>query len=149
MSNSYSTNAGFVRRCAASLYDALLLVSLLFVASAIALWINQGEALDTMWLRGYLLFVLYVFYAWFWTHGGQTLGMRAWHMRVVDHANSTPGIQAATLRYCAMLLTWLTCGLGFAWMLFDRDRLTLHDRLSKTRVIHESSRASPVEAPRV
>ncbi|MET0290053.1 MAG: RDD family protein [Pseudoxanthomonas sp.] len=69
-----------------------------------------------------------------WHRGGQTLGMRPWRLHVVaiDGARPRPG--ALWLRYAAGTLSLLAGGIGFWWAWLDRDRLTLHDRLSRTRV---------------
>ena len=44
-------------------------------------------------------------------------------------------VRDVLLRLAAATLSWLAAGLGYFWMLIDRDRLTWHDRLSATRVI--------------
>lgn len=118
----------------AVLYDALLLLAVLFLATALALPFNAGQAFspEQHYYSLYLLTVAYLFYAWFWTHGGQTLGMKAWKISLINAAG--PGIswRQASLRFCCALLSWLCLGLGFIWCLFDRERLCWHDRLSKT-----------------
>jgi len=70
-----------------------------------------------------------------WRRGGQTLGMRPWHLHVsaVDHRQA--GIGALCARYAIGTVSLLAGGLGFWWAWLDRDRLTLHDRLSKTRML--------------
>ena len=45
-------------------------------------------------------------------------------------------VVAASLRFVAALLSWAAVGLGFLWQLWDRDRLTWHDRISGTRIVH-------------
>jgi uncharacterized RDD family membrane protein YckC len=69
-----------------------------------------------------------------WRHGGQTLGMRPWRILVVDVANQRPTYAALWLRYAVGTLSLLAGGVGFWWAWIDRERLTLHDRLSGTRV---------------
>jgi uncharacterized RDD family membrane protein YckC len=39
------------------------------------------------------------------------------------------------LRFFAAILSWSAGGLGFLWILVDRDRMAWHDRLSKTEVV--------------
>jgi uncharacterized RDD family membrane protein YckC len=41
----------------------------------------------------------------------------------------------AAARLLAAVLSWLPAGMGYLWLLVDRDRLTWHDRLSRTRVV--------------
>jgi uncharacterized RDD family membrane protein YckC len=38
-------------------------------------------------------------------------------------------------------------GLGFFWMIVDRDRLTLYDRFSRTRVVYLGSKPFEKEKP--
>ena len=73
-----------LRRLGAIVYDALLLFAVLFVATALVLPLTGGEAVSPHhpFFSTYLFFICFFFYAWFWTHGGQTLGMRAWKIRV-------------------------------------------------------------------
>jgi len=47
-----------------------------------------------------------------------------------------PSLGAATIRFFAAIVSWLPLGLGFFWQLWDAERLTWHDRLSKTRVVY-------------
>ena len=133
-----------LRRLAAMLYDGLLILALLFIAIFLVV-IPAGllvgwDQFDPAALRsnplyiGYLLLVPPTFLIWFWTHGGQTLGMRAWRIRLVGMDGTPVTLKQGVIRYLASLLSWLPFGLGFLWSLFDRERLTWHDRLSGTRL---------------
>jgi uncharacterized RDD family membrane protein YckC len=84
----------------------------------------------------YLLCIAFAILGWFWVHGGQTLGMRAWRLRLVSATNNGPvSWQQALKRFAAALLSWCCLGAGFLWALFDREKRTWHDRLSGTRLI--------------
>lgn len=125
---------GLARRLAAALYDGLALAALLMVAGA--LWVAaRGDAAPPGdWLfRGYLLAVSALFFCVFWTRG-ETLGMRAWKLRIVALDGRPPGWGAALLRFAAACVSVAALGLGFAWVLVDRDRLAWHDRWSGTRL---------------
>ncbi|MGH8454141.1 MAG: RDD family protein [Nevskiales bacterium] len=126
--------AGLLPRLAAALYDGLLIVALQFIATAL---INPLMSLDHVpvgahWFQGYLLLVSFLFYAWFWTHGGQTLGMRAWRLRVVTVDGQPISWARATLRFAASVLAWGTV-VGLLWCIIDGH--ALHDRLSGTLVL--------------
>ena len=69
-----------------------------------------------------------------WRRGGQTLGMRPWRLRVTDAQGASAAPRALWLRYAVGGLSLLAFGLGFWWAWIDRDRLTWHDRISKTRM---------------
>ena len=128
---------GFLRRLGAQFYDALLLLALWFLATALALPFNRGEAFSSsQWFYPlYLLLVSFIFYAWFWTHGGQTLGMRAWKIKVLDSELKAISWQQALTRFLVAMLSWLCLGLGFIWCLIDRQHMTWHDKLSNTRLV--------------
>jgi uncharacterized RDD family membrane protein YckC len=82
---------GFFRYLGAIFYDLILVIAVFFVATAILLPFNQGEAIHSSFLFPlYLLSVSFVFYGWFWTHGGQTLGLRAWKLRLLDEKGELP-----------------------------------------------------------
>lgn len=133
--------AGLVRRLAAMVYDALLVAAVAMIAVAITLPFSGGEAvadhagLQRTAMQIWIVFVTGGFFVWFWVHGGQTLGMKAWRMRVV-RADGTPlRWRDAVLRLAWAVPSLAAAGLGLLWMVFDRERLALHDRLSHTRVV--------------
>lgn len=135
---SDSDRPGLSRRLAAIVYDGLLLWGVLFVAG-LPLPLISGTLRESWWVelltQGYLLIVCLLFFGWFWVHGGQTLGMRAWRLRVVGADRSPIGWRQATVRFLAAALSWAALGLGFLWVLVDRERLAWHDRLSNTALV--------------
>jgi len=127
------------RRLAAIAYDLLLLIAILFVATIPLLIINRGHSIaagDPVYTL-YLTIVIFLFYGWFWTHGGQTLGMRAWRVKVQTRDGRTLSWGQSFVRLTAATISWLVLGLGFVWSLFDKDKLTWHDRISETELIVE------------
>lgn len=128
---------GFFRRIAAITYDLLLLLALFFLATALVLPFNAGQAFSSQqyFYSLYLLSVSFVFYGWFWTHGGQTLGMRAWKIRLVSEQGSSVSWPQAGLRFLSAMLSWACLGMGFWWALFDKRKACWHDYLSKTRCV--------------
>ncbi len=135
-------SAGFGRRAAALLYDALLLAALLMIFTAAMLPFTHGRALlaETAgaWVylyRAGLLAVIGAYYALNWIRSGQTLGMRAWRLRVVDAGGHRIGVRQALWRLGCGLLAWPPAALGVLWLYVDPARLALHDRLSGTRVV--------------
>jgi uncharacterized RDD family membrane protein YckC len=131
-------SASLFRQMAAMLYDSMLILAVLFFASAIAVAFHHGEAIESSILfKLYLLLVAFTYYAWFWQKSGQTLGMRAWKIRIVDADGVNPGWATCYLRLCCALLSWSCLGLGYLWRLFKP--WTWHDRLSGTRIIRLSA----------
>jgi uncharacterized RDD family membrane protein YckC len=131
-------NASLARRFAAILYDLLLILALLFLATLPFIAMRDGEPVDPGYLpyQLTLLVTTWLFLAGFWSSSGRTLGMQAWRLRVEDDDGNVPGLAAATVRFFAAILSWLPLGLGFLWQLWDKDKLTWHDRLSGTRLVY-------------
>ncbi len=131
----------FFRRLAAMFYDACLLIAVWFVATALLLPFNHGLAFQAgQWFYPlYLLSVSFGFYGWFWTHGGQTLGLRSWRLRVKTLDQQPINWRQALLRFMAALLSWSILGLGFIWIVVDKNRYAWHDYLSKTTVFFDNS----------
>jgi uncharacterized RDD family membrane protein YckC len=131
-------NASLARRLAAILYDSLLILALLFLATLPFVAMRDGEPVDPGYLphQLVLLGVTWLFLAGFWSSSGRTLGMQAWRLRVEDDNGNAPDLAAATVRFFAAILSWLPLGLGFLWQLWDKDKLTWHDRLSGTRLVY-------------
>ena len=129
--------AGLIRRLVVMFYDTLLLLSVLFLASALALLVTRGE-LDyhNPFYRTWLFLIWFFFYAWFWTHGGQTLGMRAWKLRLQRMDGGPVSLWQALLRFLVAFPSLLLFGLGLFWMLVDRDRMTWYYRYSETVMVH-------------
>jgi uncharacterized RDD family membrane protein YckC len=86
--------------------------------------------------RAGLVLVIAGYYVLNWLRSGQTLGMRAWRIRAVSAGGEALNWQAAVLRAAFGLLAWAPAALGVLWLYLDPDHLALHDRLSKTRIIH-------------
>jgi uncharacterized RDD family membrane protein YckC len=134
--------APLARRLAAICYDALLLAAILFLFTLAVVALRGGRAVDagTVWFGLSLVAVAFLFFGWFWTHGGQTLGMRAWRIRLIRPDARPIGWRQALLRFVAAWLAALPLGLGLWWSWLDADRRCWHDRLSGTRVVREPPR---------
>ncbi|CCQ11419.1 FIG023103: Predicted transmembrane protein [Pseudoalteromonas luteoviolacea B = ATCC 29581] len=145
-------NAGFFRRCAALIYDGLVVIAFAMLSTVLFLLIIQGFiSLGVLTLRGHedisalvqntpllywLRFALIIgvsvfFFAYFWTKSGQTIGMRAWRLQVVSADGKPLTWAKAALRSITALL-----GLGNLAVLLDfKHKRALQDRLTGTNVI--------------
>ncbi len=136
--DSAAPPAGLLRRLLAMLYDTLLLFGVWLVAGAPLVVLAGGPPRGTGWrvaFQLYLLAVAFLFFAWFWVHGGQTLGLRAWRLRVVSTSGAPITWRQAARRFAGAIVSLLCAGLGFLWVMHDRERRAWHDRLSGTRVV--------------
>lgn len=93
-----NTHAYLFRRLAAFLYDCLLLLALFMLLTAVAVRVNGGQAIEHTAYKLALLPIAWFFFAWFWSNGGQTLGMRAWRIKIVDKDGQDPTFIRAFLR---------------------------------------------------
>lgn len=148
------------RRLAAFLYEGVLLFGVLMVAG----WLYAGLTQQRHALQGktglqlFLFVVLAVYFVWFWTHGGQTVAMKTWRVKVVARNGQPLGQGRALARYLASWL-WFVPALsaielsglksgvamggtvlagvlayaGLVWL--HPERQFLHDVLCGTRVV--------------
>lgn len=140
-------------------YEGMLLFGVLFISGWLfSTLLQQRHALVLRHAQqAWQFLVLGAYFVWFWTHGGQTLAMKTWRVRVVMADGRPLRWARAVLRYLLAWL-WFVPGLAIAfltgaqgWMLlllpalnvvlwaatarFDRDRQFLHDRLAGTRLV--------------
>ena len=161
-----SSHPSTLKRLLVALYDSFLILAVTFIATAVTLPFTKGEvgADKNIYMSLYLFMVIYIFYGWFWTHGGQTLGMRAWKQRLVQLDGTTVTWQQAFIRvitglpawglFLIGLLAWLmpekvptlsqSLGMipgwsvalaGFIWVLLDTRSNNWRDKLSGTHII--------------
>ena len=128
-----------MRRLAAIVYDLLLLISVLFVATALILPFNAGQAFENkhFFYPLYLITISFIFYGWFWTHGGQTLGLRAWKLQVLTFDYQPITWLQAFWRFSGAMVSWSALGLGFLWALIDKNDRCWHDNFSKTAIFYK------------
>jgi len=112
------TSAGFGRRFAALIYDSLLLAALLLAYTAVMVAI-RGSAItaggsSSWWLlyRGGELAIVAVYYVANWLLSGATLGMRAWHLRLVSDTGKRVKPLTALWRCVCGFLAWSPAALG-------------------------------------
>lgn len=147
------------RRLAALVYESVILFGIVFVAGYLFSTLTQQRNGLTHHnvLGAWVALVVGVYFVWCWTHGGQTLPMKTWRLRVVMANGEPPRLIRAVARY---LLAWLwflpplalhpllhlpvpatlcTTTAWFAlWVIaarLDRTRQFPHDRLAGTRIV--------------
>ncbi len=144
--------AGFRRRFGSWIYDLLIIVAIfmlsgyvcvaLFVAlDAMALISIARSGFGIDWNATHLAYKVAfnfwclawvcLFFIYFWSKKGQTLGMRAWRLRVQNLDGSLLSKTTAIKRLLPTLL-----GLGNILVIFDRkNKLSLQDRITNTEVV--------------
>jgi len=131
-------SASLRTRLAAMVYELLLVLAVLFVASFVFIRLS-GDAqtgLKHIAYQIFLLGVLFAYFSTFWLRSGQTLAMKTWRIKLVDRTGALITLPRAALRFVLALLGLALFGVSIVWALFDADRQFLHDRLAKTRLIY-------------
>ena len=122
-------------RAVAGVLDLAMVVVALGAFLAVFHWLGGSLHPDKQGVRalGIASFVVVAFYWVFYVgHFGQTPGMTWTGLRLLNfHGQEPNGVQKAA-RALGLILSSATLGLGFAWSLADEEKLTWHDRMSKT-----------------
>jgi uncharacterized RDD family membrane protein YckC len=135
--DQYNQKCSMFKRLAAIFYDSLCLFSLFFLATLILIFFTKGESIasNNIAYDLFLALITYLYFVWQWTHGGQTLGMRSWKIRLYQDDERPVSWLRASSRFALASLSFITLGMGFIWALFDANRLTFHDRYSRTLLL--------------
>ena len=158
-SDNSPKRAGFFRRLLAMVYDTLVAIAvgmcaaMVMIVTFVVLLKNgvldlQGYAepadliqastlyktIIQIWVGGWIV----GFFLWFWKKGGQTIGMRAWRLRIYSTVDEPMTWSRLIVRLIASL-----GGLGTLLVLFDfRNKQSLQDRVAKTEVVHLTKEAN-------
>lgn len=151
--------ASFFKRLLAMIYDTLVAVAvgmcagLVMLAALMILFGNgvlslQGfetpsDLIQSSW-QYKLIIQIWVgawvagFFLWFWKKGGQTLGMRAWRLRIFSTVDKPMTWPRLILRLISSF-----GGLGTLLVLFDiKNKQSLQDRIAQTEVVKLSKEAN-------
>lgn len=137
-------NASLIRRSAAMTYDALLILAIMMLASlpisSLDPATNTVGFISVPWLRFvyqvFLYYLIFLFYYVFWRIQGQTLGMQVWKIKTLDESGRIMSPGQCVLRFALATPAILLGFTGYLWALFDKDRITVYDRLSHSRVVY-------------
>jgi len=157
--NDVGERASFFRRLLAMIYDTLVATAVGMCAAMVMIVtlmiLLKSGGLD---LQGYsdpadliqasftykLVIQLWVgiwvvgFFLWFWRRGGQTLGMRAWRLRIYSTIDEPMTWSRLFIRLISSL-----GGLGTLLVLIDfKNKQSLQDRLAKTEVLRLTKEAN-------
>src|SRR5690554_1122565 len=135
--------ATLIKRLLAMVYDALLVIAIWMIAGGVGVVLNGGEAVSSQinsqaevaLFNSALFCITFLFYAFFWTRNGQTLGMLAWRLRVQTLEGGRLSWSRALLRFLCAIPSLGLFGIGLIWMLFTDERLSWHDRWSGSCIV--------------
>ena len=129
------------RRALACVFDLTLMLVHVGVFVAVLTYWRPGaleeRALGTVAMVFFALlsfyWVLFIYYL------GRTVGMLWVGLKVTALAGGDPEESQRLVRALGTVLSTAPLGIGFAWALIDEDKLTWHDRMSRTMIV-ESNR---------
>jgi len=128
-------NAGFPRRLGALIYDGLLILALWMISTLVVIGLNdRQEPLQGPVYQSFLYLESLLFFVYFWTFKGQTLGMQVWRLQLISESGHLLNPRQALARFLIATLSIGCFGIGFLWMLAPHGR-ALHDLLTGTRVV--------------
>lgn len=144
--------SGFRRRFGSWVYDVLIAFAVYMVAGAVAFLLfnilikygvismqgfehsidlQRSSFLYSGLIYGWNIAWVSFFFVFFWSKSGQTLGMKAWRLRLQNQDGTRINKMTGIKRLVPTLL-----GLGNLTVLFDRkNKLSLQDRLTNTEVV--------------
>lgn len=129
--------AGLFRRLAAFTYDALLVIALFVVPTSLVMALRGGAPIPpgSLLFQCLLIATAAVFFVGFWMRGGQTLGMRAWRLRLEGRDGEPITARTGLIRFLGGAVSIGALGLGVLWVVLDPQQQTWADRLAGTRVV--------------
>ena len=149
--------AGFLSRAVGLILDyviiaaivagSVILINLLLSAFSIDLAAcAAGTAVDSVTtgvcVGGRVFLTLFaiifspLYYVFFWSLTGQTIGQRVMGLRVVRLDGRRLGFWLSLVRWIGCQVCILTLGIGFLWVLGDNRRMGWHDKLARTCVLY-------------
>ena len=145
-------NASLGKRILAIVYDVLILFFIIIVSTFIiqqiiiqleltsleqvrisaeeTITVIPADSIVTLLLKNIWVVISFFYFGHYWTKRGQTLGMKVWKIKAVTNDGTLMTWGHALKRYVFALL-----GLGLFWMIFNKSRLSLQDKMSNTLLI--------------
>tara|TARA_B100001094_G_C18028041_1_gene718632 strand:+ start:72 stop:497 length:426 start_codon:yes stop_codon:yes gene_type:complete len=126
-----------LKRIASTIYDLFLLLGVWFLVGSIALsvkYLLTGEVSSINPNFGMFLVILstWSFYAYFWTHGGKTLGMAVWKFEIYSLDSEKINLKQISIRLFFNLVTFMLAGLPLLIIYFSKKKLSISDSMSRT-----------------
>jgi uncharacterized RDD family membrane protein YckC len=139
-SQADNTYCSLPRRLLIMLYDTIIILGLLMLASAMALPFGNAEkhAFKDFWFTLWLFVVCFTYLGSCWRYGGMTIGMRAWRVRLISEDKASISWPMCVLRFLIGLLSVSVFGFGIMWVLVDQKNRAWHDLAAHTLLIRST-----------
>ena len=131
-------NLNIIKRVAVAGYELLVLIAIWLICAGIfiALFGDATAGMKRFALQLTLWSVTGIYFVWCWKKSGQTLPMKTWKVQLVSQKGLPLTYNQLILRYILASFGLFALGAGFLWMLFDRESLFLHDRLTGCQMVN-------------
>jgi uncharacterized RDD family membrane protein YckC len=128
------------RRMAAFVYEGILLFGIVFATALVyGVATRQTNAMEhRSGLIAACFLVLGLYFVGTWTHGGQTLAMKTWHLRVATDTGAALPPWRALMRYLASWV-WVLPPLAFASAALPRSTTAYFGALGAWVVLYALS----------
>jgi len=126
-------------------YDLIIVFAIIFVA---AQWFPlvpvslQNTSSMILVKQLYMLGISFLYFAYSWKRGGQTIGMKSWRVKLLqdklpqkEKQKKPVSWRQCMVRYLVAIISWLAFGLGFIWIIFSPQHKSWHDMASDTRLV--------------
>lgn len=136
-------------RMRAGAIDAIFVFGCFLIFLLIVFFVPEFAFLTRSSLLGMgtvLLLILLSYIGLFTALGGRTLGMDHEQLELVGFQGTPITPKDAGMRAFGCLVSLGCFGLGFLWAAFDPDRLTWHDKISKTLIVVRNPADAPAPA---
>ncbi len=142
--------SGLTRRLAALVYDLFLLAAIVMAYALIVItplrlvfygmpttdgnFVAFPAILQVVLMLG-LILVLAGYYLLCWRKQGQSMGMKAWRLRLQQSNGDLASLRQCWIRAVLAPLSLGLFGIGYLWCLMSASKDCLHDRFSHTEVV--------------
>jgi len=139
------TSIKITRNFAVIFYDLIIIIAILLLANSLLLFVYllcnfNAPNPHSIFFRLYLASIIISYYhiCWRYFPNGQTLGMKAWKVKLINSKTRPISIFQSILRVCGGIVGFILLGLGYfvSILKFNKTKLSLADFISGTRLIN-------------
>lgn len=143
--NTQYKNVYPFKRIVASIYDSLLLLSVIFVLGYLSVFILNGfnwelpadpsQPILPRWYAVFLIsFSSWGFFSFFWIRGNKTLGMAVWNIEIYSITGNKVTPLQALKRFCCNIIIVMALGIPLLQIYFTKEKIAFNDMVSGTRL---------------
>lgn len=136
-----SSPAPFFRILGSVLYDWLIVIGLLMIGGFFVVPLysmitgNESFEAGSLFFRLYVLSIIGLYFGYFWTRSGQTVGMKAWRIKLIGVENPKIGAKQVLIRLLVAIPAYGLSLIGILWRFLDRQGRTWVDLTSNSQLV--------------